>query len=310
MDALIDYCSVTFPDSYDLALLQVLVCGTSQWDDLHKGFRNYERSARCGNVRVGWSGQNGVHFDIPAQGCRQIDGEHGQGWTDKLSVWRGMGAHFTRLDVAWDDRAGLLDLDEVRGKIEAGELVTRARQASEVTGLAMGDPFEQVGRTIYVGSFKSDTLVRFYDKAAEQGLAEHWVRCEVVWRDRRADAAVDAYIAGGMPKLAGALLAHLRFIEGSGRSRRSNETVWSVWEVFLEQAAKARLVVQRVVRTMEKVWCWFDRSLAPSLALLLATQGGARRILRTLEESRARWGPSHRAVLREYKAALALGGAT
>jgi phage replication initiation protein len=57
----------------------------------------------------------------------------------------------------------------------------------------------------------------------------------------------------------------------------SNKSRWLIagwWARFLENAAKVRLALPRSERTLEKVFAWIDRQVAPSMALLTKAQGG------------------------------------
>ena len=100
--------------------------------------------------------------------------------------------HFGRIDVAMDDRSGVIDIERIYASVVAGNCVSHFRKSQLVAGLDLGSGV-QTGQTICLGSRQSDTYLRIYDKAAEQRAKEKpvegtWVRWEMEWKDERADA--------------------------------------------------------------------------------------------------------------------------
>ena len=105
--------------------------------------------------------------------------------------WRRKG-HFGRIDVAMDDRSGVIDIERIYASVVAGNCVSHFRKSRLIAGLDLGSGVE-TGKTICMGSRQSDTYLRIYDKAAEQRAKEKpvegtWVRWEMEWKDERADA--------------------------------------------------------------------------------------------------------------------------
>ncbi len=85
------------------------------------------------------------------------------------------GANVSRLDIACDDRAGYLSMDDVPGKVQANEVNSRMTARSAVVSF---NGTRRNGATAYIGAASSDFRVRIYDKALEQGTDGHWVRVE------------------------------------------------------------------------------------------------------------------------------------
>jgi hypothetical protein len=100
---------------------------------------------------------------------------------------------------------GCINVHDSGGKVaelieehEAGRLAKRARKIGVFTSKSkVGDEWQQ-GDTLYVGSAKSDTQIRIYNKAAEQGIKADWLRMEIVWRGRYAKAAHASMMAHGI----------------------------------------------------------------------------------------------------------------
>jgi len=170
-------------------------------------------------------------------------------------------------------------------------------------------------------------MLRTYDKRAEriqkghedqvEGI-EHWVRVELQLRRKRADAAAALFQAskadqvGVMRQLAGVLRGYVEFktpTTADSNKRRWAPAEW--WLTFLGHVEKARLVVEKIVRTIEDVQDWVSSQVAPSLALLEKALGFDRAwsFLRSeATAGRARWGPRHLAILRATREQARPGG--
>jgi DNA relaxase NicK len=90
--------------------------------------------------------------------------------------------HLTRLDCALDDRQSCVSLATIRQAIDAGQCVTRAARIQSLSSSSIhkGTPS---GETIYIGSPKSQTLLRIYDKRLELQAKEQedWQDYGIRW---------------------------------------------------------------------------------------------------------------------------------
>jgi hypothetical protein len=123
----------------------------------------------------------GVWVEISGQGCRAFE-TYGTGDYNALFdfIVTSKGAiHITRLDVAFDDHSGLLDISTLCEDTLHQNFISKFRKFEVIQG--------NCGTTIILGSRKSDCLLRIYDKAMERGkLDEHWIRVELQMRDNNA----------------------------------------------------------------------------------------------------------------------------
>lgn len=98
-------------------------------------------------------------------------------------------AHTTRLDIAYDDFTGILDIRKLKELRDSGRYTSLLRVNSEIRSSKKIED----GLTVSFGSSKSNVYIRFYDKAAEQKMPEkHWVRAEIQLRNENADNALRA----------------------------------------------------------------------------------------------------------------------
>jgi phage replication initiation protein len=105
------------------------------------------------------------------------------------------------------------------------------------------------GETIYLGSNKSHTLFRVYNKAQQLGLDGHWIRFELRLRDKRAQEAIKLF-ASSMPVgcLATGIINNYFAIinnDDSNKSRCSLQTWWAEW---LQSTKKIRLTTEKAIK--------------------------------------------------------------
>lgn len=170
-------------------------------------------------IEVIWDGaeDKGMHdlvcVNISGQGCRTWEYLHGD--IISLISWANSEAYnVSRLDIAIDDREGLLDIEKIyhlsapryRNK-ELSELCYWWG-ASKVNSRQQGSD----GCTMYYGSPQSEIRIRIYDKAAEQRIEDHWVRVETVLRNEKAVIALEKLCKTGQAgKIASEILRNQLF---------------------------------------------------------------------------------------------------
>ena len=325
VEALVDYWEFTVPYDSMNDCLALIPCGVEVLRNKrgdYVGWRGYTRSGFVAQSegRVGWAPDDqrmGFHVSLGSRALKTLAALDGR-WKDLPAVMAyvlgDLGGHSTRVDVAFDDFAGLVTMDAVGSALRDRRYVSRSRkwkyyQSAEPTkknGLVIGE-------TYYLGSGKSDTQLRIYDKRAERLQkgkdvdADHWTRCELQFRRKRADAAgrlfstVKDNCQAVMVKFAGILRSHVEFKDVSWDTNRARWPVARWWARFLGFAEKARLaVVQAEAKTLEDVRSWFACQVAPSVAMLEEGMGFDEAwafVFAEVQEGRQRWGPRHRAIL-------------
>ena len=197
-------------------------------------------------VRGDYDGNEGMGccLNLSGQGCRVFE-EQGSGDFDGLfQLVRDNPDefHMTRLDVAFDDHTGILDIQQLLQDTDDRKFVTKFRKAK------LEKEFEEEGRpgiTVYHGSKKSEVLIRIYDKAAERGLPEeqHWIRVELQLRNDRALAFVENPEKIGV-KFRGVLVNYLRYVDDNGDGNRWRWPMKAYWEELIAQVERIKLYVK------------------------------------------------------------------
>lgn len=157
-------------------------------NDMHfeqaRGRYCYQDRLTYSGINIMYNGREdmGICVELSGQGCRTFE-THGNGdydlifamiienWHDEAEYRQ---ANITRLDVAYDDYDGLLDLNYFMMAAQKDEYISRCRDIEVI--------YSNKGCSVCHGNrLQSNVYVRMYDKKMEQKREdlEHWVRCEI-----------------------------------------------------------------------------------------------------------------------------------
>ncbi|MFH5969162.1 replication initiation factor domain-containing protein, partial [Clostridium perfringens] len=109
------------------------------------------------------------------KGCRQFESyllAQGRSWYDFLMDALVEGGVMKRLDLAINDRAGILDIPDLTAKCKREECVSLFRSFKSYASGELVKHNEQdkagMGHTLYIGSLKSEVYFCCYEKNYEQ----------------------------------------------------------------------------------------------------------------------------------------------
>jgi phage replication initiation protein len=205
------------------------------------GVRGYANKLQYEGITIHYGDRDEVWCEMSGQGCRTFETYGSGDWQGVLETIRDDpdGAyHLTRLDVAYDDRAGLLDLGHIYRETKTENYVSNIEDWESIET-------KRKGRSIYLGSKKSDMFVRIYDKAKERGReAEgHWVRFEIQMRDKKAGAFLDFLLLRTIGETFAGVVGHyIRYVtpkESDSHRYRWPTADW--WRDFIGDAERISL---------------------------------------------------------------------
>jgi phage replication initiation protein len=216
-----------------------------------KGANGYQDRLQYDSVNIHYNGREdmGVWCELTGQGCRVFEtlghGDYNRLFKELLYESR-KDIHITRIDVAFDDHDGLLDIKRMYWDTYNKNFVSKfARTRLEYD---MNERTGIDGISIYHGRKGSDLMVRIYDKAAERGITDgsHWIRVELQMRDERAEAFARNYVDVGTVGVSGVfmgvLINYLRYVEPEGGdSNRWRAPMTDYWERFVAHAERIML---------------------------------------------------------------------
>lgn len=231
----------------------------------------------------------------------------------------GCSVNINRVDFAFDDFDGLLEMNTIENCARNREYVSLFRSCKKVEehskcSFQVNSDFTKFGegKTVYFGSRKSNTFCRFYDKLLEQkkhfqndleqleklNKINHWVRFEIVFKRSVAIKILSAMIRLNEHSfnewLAEIINGYLRFID-IDNNNVSRCTIKQWWSDFLGVVERAKLKCVGVSsNAFSRALGWFCHSVAPTLSAIVSNVGfDELQNLITEFGTRERWKQKH-----------------
>ena len=223
---LYDWLSFTSKQHTPEEIIDALGLSHCPWTET-KGARGYMDRKYFGCISIHYNGRDdmGVWCEMSGQGCRNFEDltTLSKKWDDLFVFIHDNALHMTRLDVAYDDHTGVLDIERVAQDTQDQHYISRMNWWEVVRSCK--------GTSVFIGSPQSKVRVRIYDKAAERGFDDgrHWVRVELQLRDSRAEEFSKIPMDIG-EAFAGVLLNYLRFVEPDETD--SNKSRWQMTDYW------------------------------------------------------------------------------
>jgi DNA relaxase NicK len=308
---IIDWLSFTIPN---VTVKETMAILEGEWSKSQAGFRGYPLSwiTVASDRGVGKLGTGAPRFPLEVH----VDLSAGivSAWpTIKVRTvlqWiLSHDGHLTRLDCALDDRTCTVQLQTIKGAIENGQCVTRADRMHIIASRSIhkGTPS---GETVYLGSPHSQTLLRIYDKRAEQqakernGWEAYGIRWELQLKQERAQVCgqVLAYLeeTDWLEFIIGVLRSYVDFRDTNREEAdedRYRAPLLGWWQELTDGFRKGRLVIEKDEQSLPKVKRWVKQSVAPMLAVICAQDpDGQAWLEKQIVSAVGRWKPKHRAL--------------
>lgn len=274
------------------------------------GFSGYPVSATAETgALIGWHPEKvkqKVHVVLSSRALASCRIDKGLTADSIIEAAKDRGATFTRIDVAIDDyglnwhdegatsRRLLLSPDKCFRHLRRGYVTSRFRgfqriEGREKAGQEQVNPDtgesifgyyariqtgkihgKQLGETVYIGSPSSDVRCRIYDKAAQTGMEFPWMRFEIVFRKKRAEALAENLPDVNVP---GLILHYVDFKERSGAQRIDRRPSASWWIAFLQTIDKKKLTLPKQTPGLEEIDEWIHKQVSGALWLLYEAYG-------------------------------------
>lgn len=303
---LYDWVSITSKIHSPQNFIELLGLQDVTWETV-AGARGYRDRLYWNHISIHYNGREdmGVWLEMSGQGCRAFE-SYGTGDYEVLfdEVRENLGEmNLTRLDVAFDDHEGLLDIWELERDTRDLLFVSKFRRTMLEW---LWDMETEIGAvSIYHGRKVSEVMIRIYDKAAERGFTDgrHWVRVELQLRQERALAFVDEPgTIGG--KFAGVIRNYVRYVEKSDDSNKWRWPMKLYWERFLGGAAAIRLYVKPGVEyNLHNLEQFVYQQAGGAVATLMEIVGEDE-FRRGIQQRGTQLNPKYRALLDEYRSGI------
>ena len=284
---LIDYFRVRFPTTDALAIIRdVLQLKSNYMLYEDYGKYGYESKYVLGDINIMCSMQEhlGVLLELKGKGCRQMECyllAQERSWYDFMLDCMTAGGVMKRLDLAINDKAGILDIPKLKEKYKAGECISYFRSQKDYGGSQKcGDDVpKNTGETLYLGSTNSQLHSCIYQKNYEQYVknganiedTEIKNRFEIRLKDDRAiHAVMDLLTYRDVEHTAFSIINHyLRFVDREDGKPKNKWKLNADWAWFIgENREKLKLTTQPEPYTLERALQWLHRQVAPTLKMV------------------------------------------
>lgn len=252
------------------------------------GMFRYEERYFIGDVLILISDdiEKGTLLELRGKGCRQFENymtAQNRTWYDFFLLSMEEGAVIKRLDLAINDRTGILDIPMLIEKCKNDECVGIFRGFSSYSSGDMvkhhEDYKKEMGNTLYIGSVKSDVYFCVYEKDYEQlkkegiPIEESDVknRFEIRLKNERAYYAIrDLLTYNNLGQTSFAIIKrYIRFVDREEGVKRSEWKININWKEFIFQAEYAlKLTTKPMPYTVVKTLRWLKKQVFPSLKMV------------------------------------------
>lgn len=292
---LFDYVRIRFP-TLDIQHIIKDVLKLNIKYMLHEdfGFYSYTEHYYLGDIFVFTSAdeEKGVLLELKGKGCRQFESylvAQERSWYDFLMDALLEGGVMKRLDLAINDRAGILDIPELTDKCNREECVSVFRSFKSYASGELIKKLEQdkagMGHTLYIGSLKSEVYFCCYEKNYEQyaklgiPVSEAPIknRFEIRLKNERAYYAVrDLLTHYDAERTAFSIInRYIRFVDMEEDKHREDWKLNDRWAWFIGKGREPlKLTTQPEPYTLSRTLNWIARQVAPTLKMLKRIDAG------------------------------------
>lgn len=286
MTMLFDYVRIRFPTTKAREVIeQILHLKFDFMLHLDYAFYSYQEQWVLGDIVVMLSQEisKGVLLELKGRGCRQYENfllAQKRSWFDFFKDCLEKKAVIKRLNLAINDRTGILDIPELARKCKNEECVSIFRSFKNYRSgeLVWRDEKLGMGNTLYIGSLKSEVYFCLYEKDYEQYVklsipieeAKIKNRFEIRLKNDRALHALRDLLKHNNPEKTafGIIKRYMRFAEKEPDKRRSAWKTNEQWLWFIgKNREEVRLTSAPEPYTVESTYRWLGRQIAPTLKM-------------------------------------------
>lgn len=291
LEILFDYVRIRFPTTDEKRIIEkVLGVRIDYFMEEAHAFYGYTAQYFLGDIIIMISPdkEKGTLLELKGKGCRQFEAylkAQERTWFDFFREAEMEKAVLKRIDIALNDKAGILDIEQLADKCRRKECISLFRsfknyQSGELIRNREEDA-DTMGNTLYLGSLRSEIYFCIYEKDYEQYVkngvplseAETKNRFEIRLKDKRAEYAMkDILQHEDVTKTAFSIINHyVRFVDYEEAKEQRNWKLNERWLWFIgKNDREIRLTTRPEPYTLERAMHWLSRQVAPTLKMVRA----------------------------------------
>ena len=287
---LFDYVKIRFP-TLDIQhiIKDILKLNINYMLHEDYGHYSYTEHYSLGDIFIYTSAdeEKGVLLELKGRGCRQFESyllAQQRSWYDFFMDALIDGGVMKRIDLAINDHTGILDIPELAEKCRKREYIGKSRsykfyQSGELIKHREDDR-EYMGRTLYLGSLKSDVYFCIYEKDYEQYKkndipiedAEVKNRFEIRLKNERAYYAVRDLLVYDNPEHTAFKIInrYIRFVDKDDSKPRSDWKLNEEWAWFIgNNRERLKLTTKPEPYSFQRTLNWLSHQVAPTLKVAI-----------------------------------------
>ena len=273
----------------------MLSCHPGDWFPLEHGQNGYRQALLGpGGSRLQFDARGGLYFTLvlPGKACQLAGPNFLKGFfVYALST----GAKFPRIDTAIDDWHKRIDPDRFLRECKGPDKVTHVKEARRMSTESLRGHSDDAGKTVYLGSAKSDRMLRVYDKDIESNGQIPAYRMELQERKKFADRAAMDLAYGEWPKvIPSRLVGFIEFKDHASAAHVDERTRCQWFEELMDGARKGAAYAPGPLKDRQEFVDDWERMNKRGLGLVLHHyEGDIGLLMQLAKEGRRDWKPRH-----------------
>lgn len=288
LEMLFDYVRIRFPTLDVKHIVQdVLKLKLSYMIHEDYGFYSYVEHYSLGDifVLVSPEQEKGVLLELKGRGCRQFESyllAQERSWYEFFMDCLVEGGVMKRLDLAINDKAGILNIPNLTEKCRKEECISVLRSFKSYRSgeLVRREEKECMGNTLYIGSLQSEVYFCIYEKDYEQYKkndipieeAEVKNRFEIRLKNERAYHALRDLLYYANPERTAFKIInrYVRFVDRDNTKPRSDWRLNEEWAWFIgENRESMKLTTKPEPYSFQRTLNWLSHQVAPTLKVAM-----------------------------------------
>lgn len=251
------------------------------------GFYSYAEHYSLGDifVLVSHEQEKGVLLELKGRGCRQFESyllAQERSWYEFFMDCLVEGGVMKRLDLAINDKAGILNIPNLTEKCQKEECISvfRSFKSYRSGELVRREEKECMGNTLYIGSLQSEVYFCIYEKDYEQYKkndipieeAEVKNRFEIRLKNERAYHALRDLLYYDDPERTAFKIInrYIRFVDRDNEKPRSEWQLNEEWAWFIgENRESMKLTTKPEPYSFQRTLNWLSHQVAPTLKVAM-----------------------------------------
>lgn len=287
LDMMFDYVRIRFP-TLDVTHIVENILHIKMKYLIHEdfGYYSYSEHYRYGDITILYSQdlEKGTLLELKGKGCRQFENfllaQH-RTWYDFFKDCIKEQCFFKRIDLAINDKKGILKIPDLTKKCEQEECITMFRSFKSYRSgeLIHHNEKPDMGNTLYIGSLQSEVYFCVYEKDYEQYIKNNIPieeaiiknRFEIRLKNDRATYAIYDLIDHEDAEITAFSIInrYVRFVDKDETIDRSYWKTNDDWSKFIgNNRASLKLTTQPEPYSLVRTLTWLNRQVAPTLKMI------------------------------------------